>query len=91
MPHLTAILIIFPSQINKIHVTNLFYLPQPHISIGGSVTASGVHTPSYEVHAPLREILDPPLISIGKFVITGPCGEGKGGRGFILTEDLFLE
>ena len=27
-----------------------------------NVTASGVHTPSYEVHAPpLREILDPPL------------------------------
>ena len=26
------------------------------------VAVSGVHGPLYEVHAPLREILDPPLI-----------------------------
>ena len=26
-----------------------------------NVAASGVHGPPYEVHAPLREILDPPL------------------------------
>ena len=27
-----------------------------------NVAASGVHGPPYEVHAPLREILDPPLV-----------------------------
>ena len=29
-----------------------------------NVAASGVHGPPYEVHAPLREILDPPLYLI---------------------------
>ena len=33
-----------------------------------NVTASGVHTPSYEVHAPLREILDLSLQSNGNNV-----------------------
>ena len=26
-----------------------------------NIAASGVHSPPYKVHAPLREILDPPL------------------------------
>ena len=36
-----------------------------------NVTASGVHTPRYEVHAPLREILDPPLKTIAFWSISG--------------------
>ena len=44
-----------------------------------NITTSGVHAPSYEVHASLREILDPPLILLYKikFYIPYPMSHNQ--------------